>query len=122
MNLDPSAARMLRAVVIAFVVVSIMYVAAEVLKPLALAILLSFILAPIVQWFVRRGLTRSCSVALVLILVFTGLGGVTYVVGGEFASLADELPAYQAIIQRKFAALTPQNDSPLAKVGGALES
>jgi predicted PurR-regulated permease PerM len=122
MNLDPSAARILRAVVIAFVVISIMYVAAEVLKPLALAILLSFILAPIVQWFVRRGLPRSCSVALVLILVFTMLGGVTYVVGGQFASLADELPAYQANIQKKLAALEPQYDSPLEKARGALQS
>ena len=69
-----------------------MYVAAEVLKPLALAILLSFILAPLVQWVVRRGLPRSSSVALVLILVFTVVGGVTYVVGGQFASLADQLP------------------------------
>jgi predicted PurR-regulated permease PerM len=122
MNLDPSAANLLRAVVTAFVVVVIMYVAAEVLKPLALAILLSFILAPLVQWFVRRGLPRSSSVALVLVLVFTLLGGVAYVVGGQFSSLADRLPAYQANIQKKFVALRPQNDSALDKARRAFEN
>ena len=115
MNLDPNAARIFRALVVAFAIVFIMYVAAEVLKPLALAILLSFILAPLVQWVVRRGLPRSSSVALVLILVFTVVGGVTYVVGGQFASLADQLPTYQANIQKKLVALRPQNDSALDK-------
>ena len=99
-----------------------MYVAAEVLKPLALAILLSFILDPLVQWVVRRGLPRSSSVALVLILVFTVAGGVTYVVGGQFASLADQLPTYQANIQKKLVALRPQNDSALDKARQAISS
>ena len=122
MNLDPNAVRILRALVVAFAIVFIMYVAAEVLKPLALAILLSFILAPFVQWLVRRGLPRSSSVALVLILVFTVLGGVTYVVGGQFASLADQLPTYQANIQKKLVALRPQNDSALDKARKAVSS
>ena len=116
MNLDPNAARILRALVVVFAVVFVMYVASEVLKPLALAILFSFILAPLVQWLVRRGLPRSSSVALILILVFTVLGGVTYVVGGQFASLANQLPTYQANIQKKLVALRPQNDSALDKV------
>ena len=122
MNLDPNAARILRALVVAFAIVFIMYVAAEVLKPLALAILLSFILTPLVQWVVRRGLPRSSSVALVLILVFTVVGGVIYVVGGQFASLADQLPTYQANIQKKLVALRPQNDSALDKARQAISS
>ena len=99
-----------------------MYVAAEVLKPLALAVLLSFILAPIVQWFVRRGLPRSGSVALVLILVFSVVGGVTYVVGDQFASLTDQLPAYQANMQKKFVDLRPQSDSAIEKARQAVLS
>ena len=122
MNLDPYAVRIFRVLVVAFAFVFIMYVAAEVLKPLALAILLSFILAPLVQWAVRRGLPRSSSVALVLILVFTVVGGVTYVVGDQFASLADQLPTYQANIQKKLVALRPQNDSALDKARRAVSS
>ena len=99
-----------------------MYVAAEVLKPLALAVLLCFILTPSVQWFVRRGLPRSGSVALVLILVFSAVGGVGYVVGDQFTSLADQLPAYQANIQKKFATLKPHNDSSIEKARRAIAS
>ena len=84
--------------------------------------LASFILAPLVQWLVRRGLPRSSSVALVLILVFTVLGGVTYVVGDQFASLADQLPTYQANIKKKLVALRPQNDSALEKARQAVSS
>ena len=74
------------------------------------------------QWVVRRGLPRSSSVALVLILVFTVVGGVTYVVGGQFASLADQLPTYQANIQKKLVALRPPNDSALDKARQAISS
>ena len=63
MKLDTGAVRILRAVVIAFVIVFVMYEAPEFLKPLALAILLAFILAPPVQWSVLRGSPRSGSVA-----------------------------------------------------------
>ena len=122
MDLDPNAVRTLRAIVVAFAVVFIMYVAADVLKPLALAVLLSFILTPLVQWIVRRGLPRASSVALVLLLVFSVLGGVIYVVGDQFASLADQLPTYQANIHKKLVTLTPQDGSPLDKARRAVAS
>ena len=48
MNLDPNASRILRATLVAFVIVCLMYVASDVLKPLALAILrmLNLVLKP----------------------------------------------------------------------------
>jgi predicted PurR-regulated permease PerM len=122
MNLDPNAVRIVRAIVIALAVIVMMSVAAEVLKPLALAVLLAFILAPLVQWAVRQGLPRGVSVALVLILVFTVVGAVGYVVGGQFASLAEQLPTYQANIQKKLATLRPPSDSALHKVRLAVSS
>ena len=56
MNLDPESARTLRALLIAGAVIALMWVAAEVLQPIALAVLFAFILDPLVRWFERRGL------------------------------------------------------------------
>jgi predicted PurR-regulated permease PerM len=58
MNFDINAMRATRAIGIALAVIIVMSVAAEVLKPLALATLLSFILVPFVKWLQHRGLPR----------------------------------------------------------------
>src|SRR5205807_2090192 len=122
MNLDANSVRLIRAIAIAVAVIVVMSVAAEVIKPLALAILLAFILTPLVQWFENRRLPRAPSVVLVLVLVVVALGGLGYVVGGQFASLADQLPAYQANVQKKLATLKPADNSALEKTTRAISN
>ena len=51
-----------------FAVIGFMSLAAEVLKPLALAVLLSFALAPLAAFFERRGLARAAAVVLTILL------------------------------------------------------
>ena len=58
------------------IVVGALYLGSEILIPLALAILLSFMLAPIVTRLRRWHLGRIPSVLLVVLLVFTALLGV----------------------------------------------
>jgi predicted PurR-regulated permease PerM len=122
MNLDPDSIRLMRALMIFVAVVVIMSVAADVLKPLALAVLFAFILAPPVQWGIRLGLPRVISVGLVLIVCFAILANITYVVGDQFASLANGVSTYQANIQNKLASLKPHKDSPINKVSKAIEN
>ena len=122
MNADPNTLRLVRTTVIIVGIVVVMSVAAEVLKPLALAILLAFILAPLVQWGEHSGLPRPISVAVVLALVFAIVGGTGYVVGDQFASLAEKVPTYQANLQKKIAALRPQSNSTFEKLGRAVSS
>jgi hypothetical protein len=49
MNFDVNSVRLIRAIAIAAAVIVVMSVAAEVIKPMALAILLAFILTRMVQ-------------------------------------------------------------------------
>ena len=63
------------------IVVGALYVGSEILIPLALAILLSFMLAPIVIRLRRWRLGRIPSVLLVVLLVFTALLGLGSIVG-----------------------------------------
>jgi predicted PurR-regulated permease PerM len=84
-----------------FAIVGFMYFTGEVLKPLALSILLSFALAPVSRLFERIGLPRAPAVMLTVVLALGVLGGVGYVVGKQLTSLANGLPDYPGNIEAK---------------------
>ena len=83
------------------VVVGALYFAREVLIPITLAVLLSFLIAPLVNLLrhVRIGRVPSVLLAVVLALaVILAFGGL---IGTQIAQLAQEVPQYQTTIERK---------------------
>jgi predicted PurR-regulated permease PerM len=96
-------------------VVASMSLAAEVLKPLALSILLAFALAPMARFLERRGLKRVPAVVLTGIVVLGALGGVGYVVINQVEELAGELPEKRAQIERKLAGFTSGGKSKITQ-------
>ena len=82
-------------------VVASMSLAAEVLKPLALAILLCFVLAPVVRFLERRKLPRAAAVVLTVVLALGALSGVGYVVYQQLDQMAADLPKYEGSITAK---------------------
>ncbi len=121
MNFDVNSMRLVRVMIIGCLVVIVMWAAAEVLKPVALAVLLSFLLAPLASRLEHFGTPRVLSVALVLLMLLGVVGATTYVVGDQFVSLAKDLPTYQKNIRDKVAMLKPSNDSAIDKVIAAVE-
>jgi predicted PurR-regulated permease PerM len=83
------------------VVVGALYLGSEILIPLALAILLSFMLAPIVVRLRRWHLGRIPSVLLVVLLVFTALLGLGSIVATQVVDLAQNLPRYEWNLRAK---------------------
>jgi len=86
---------------VAVVVVAALYLAREVLVPITLAILLSFVLAPLVALLRRVGLPRVPAVVMAVLValgVLLLLGGV---IGTQVASLAGDVPRYAATVERK---------------------
>lgn len=83
------------------IVIAALYVAQEVLKPLALAILLTFLLAPLVHWFERLRSPRWLAVAVTVAIAFSILGAVGYVVYNQMDDLARNFQQYRANIQGK---------------------
>ena len=101
-------------VVVTFLILAIiaaMSLAAEVLKPLALAVLLSFALAPLAGFFERRRVPRASAVLLTVALSLGTLSGIGYVVVRQLSRLAYELPSYQVEIQKKVDFLKPSDDT-----------
>src|SRR6266436_938379 len=75
--------------------VAALYLARAVLVPIALAMLLAFMVYPIVDRLTRVGLGRGLSVAVVVTMLFATLGGVFWILMIEFANLSTEIPAYR---------------------------
>ena len=86
---------------IGVVVISALYVAHDVLVPITLAVLLSFVLSPIVGFFRRLGLWKAPSVLLAVLLALAALGAVGTLVGTQAASLSSGAPRYAQTIQNK---------------------
>ena len=104
------------------VAVAGLYFAREVLIPITLAILLSFLLTPVVHLF-RKLLPRVLSVLLAVVLalgLILALGGL---IGTQVASLAPNVPRYVTTLQQKFSAVQSYATAHLASmvesIGGA---
>jgi predicted PurR-regulated permease PerM len=103
------------------VAAAVLYLARDVLIPLALAILASFLLAPVVRRLEHLRLGRIAS-TLVAVAVAGGLiGGVGYVAAREALSLAAKLPEYRENIREKARALRAPDDSALGKAAEAIK-
>src|SRR5579864_4085211 len=77
------------------VVVAVLKMAQEVFIPLALAILLTFVLAPLVERLRRWRIHRGVAVIVSMALAFGLIGALGNVVFNQFADLAHEFPNYQ---------------------------
>lgn len=87
------------------VLVAALYFGREVFIPLVLAVLLSFVLGPVVNLLRRLRLGRVPSVIAAVLLALGVIGGIGAVIGTQVAGLAGNLPQYQATVQRKVAGL-----------------
>ncbi|HTU90710.1 MAG TPA: AI-2E family transporter [Gemmataceae bacterium] len=86
-------------------VTACLYWARTVLIPLALAVLLTFILTPAVAALQRRGLGRLLSVLFVVVLALMLLCGIGYVITRQINALIANLPNYKGEIVDKVEAL-----------------
>ena len=72
----------------AVVAIAALYFAKEVLLPLALAILLSFLLAPLVTRLEKWGSRRIPAVLVVVAVAFSALGGLGYLLAYQIYDIA----------------------------------
>jgi predicted PurR-regulated permease PerM len=96
-------------------IIGSLYWAQAILIPIALSLMLTFLLSPVASASERIGLGRLPSVILIVVLTFSLLGGIGWLVTLQFGSLANELPQYTSNITQKIA------DVRGAGKGGALE-
>ena len=102
------------------VVAAVLYLAREVLIPFALAILLSFLLAPAVRRLERWKLGRVLSTVIVVALGFSLIAAVAGVAGQQAVSLAANLPQYRANVVEKIRWLKEPGTGQLSRAAEAI--
>jgi predicted PurR-regulated permease PerM len=118
----PAARRPRGTVMLALViVVAVLYLAREVLIPLALAILFSFVLAPGVRFLERLRLGRVASTFIMVIAGCAILGAVGALAANQAISLAAKLPEYRHNITEKIQALRSPRSGDLGKAAEAIK-
>src|SRR4051812_35664289 len=85
--------------------VATLYLAKEFFIPLALAILISFLLAPIIKRLEKWRFNRIAAVITTTLVAFAVIGGLVYVIGGQLIDLARQLPSYQENLHEKVSSL-----------------
>jgi predicted PurR-regulated permease PerM len=86
---------------VAVVVVAGLYLGRTVLIPITLAVLLSFLLAPIVNLLRRIHLGRVLSVIVAVLLALSIILAVGGLIGSQIAGLAQDVPNYASTIRSK---------------------
>jgi predicted PurR-regulated permease PerM len=84
-----------------FGTIAALYLGRDVFIPLALAILLSFALGPLVTRLYRLGIPRVPAVLIVITTVTFLIGGFVAVVGSQLVRLAEDLPRYEDNLRAK---------------------
>ncbi len=85
----------------AVVAVAGLYLGREVLIPITLAVLLSFLLAPLVNLLRRAWLGRVPSVLLAVVLALAVILSLASLIGTQIADLAGEAPRYEITVRQK---------------------
>jgi len=101
--------------------VAALHFARDVLIPVALAVLLSFVLAPAAWRIERLGAGRVLSTALVTTLAFTLIASIGWIAAGQAVSLVAKLPEYRTNITKKIRALKRQPAGELGKAAEAVK-
>jgi predicted PurR-regulated permease PerM len=87
--------------ILAVIIIAMLYFGREIFVPIALAILLSFVLAPVVVTLQRIHVPRGLAVVSVAILAFVLIFAMGSLLATQLTQLAGDLPRYQSTISEK---------------------
>jgi predicted PurR-regulated permease PerM len=82
-------------------IVAVLYFARDIIVPITLAILLSFLLSPAVRGLRRLRMGRVTAVTITVLIAFIVIAGFGAVFVREISSLAQDLPAYRSNLEAK---------------------
>ena len=92
-------------VIIFSFILALLYFARTVFEPLAIAVLLAFVLTPPTRWLRRHHVGRRTSVIVVVVFALAVIGAFGVVMESEVTRLAQEIPQYQNNLREKIISL-----------------
>jgi predicted PurR-regulated permease PerM len=106
MNSSVQVSPNLRAFIGVVLVVAVLRYAEEVFVPLALAVLMTFLLAPIVDFLQRLRVNRGVAVIFSVMVAVSLLGALLYVIFDQFTDVIGQLPRYRRQLRANLADIT----------------
>lgn len=100
----------------------LLYFGRDVLEPLALATILSLVIAPLIRSMRRIGLGQLPSTLLSVVLVTTAVGGVGTILAFQLVAVTGDLPKYRAAIRTKVATVRELTERPFARLEAELSA
>jgi predicted PurR-regulated permease PerM len=91
------------------------------LVPLALAVLFTFVLAPLVTAFERIRFPRFFAIFLVVGIAVSGIGIMGWTVGNQLIDVTNQLPSYKTNIKEKIDAIRNPKNRRLDKAADAMK-
>lgn len=86
-------------------IIAALYFGSEILVPIALAILLSFVLAPMVRQLHKLGLGRVAPVLITVVFAFVIIASLAGLIATQMRDLTADLPRYETTVARKIRVL-----------------
>jgi predicted PurR-regulated permease PerM len=93
-------------------IVAVLHFGQDFFLPIALAVLISFLLAPVIRWLEKLRVGRVSSVVIATLLAFSAISGVGYTIAGQLIDLANTLPTYKSNLHAKVISLKSSKDGP----------
>jgi predicted PurR-regulated permease PerM len=109
------------ALVMLFGTIAALYFAREILIPLAFALILTFVLTPVVALLQRARIGRVPSVAVSVLVTIVAAGCVGWIIATQLVDVAKDLPRYRQNIQAKMEAFRVPTKGPLGLAANSLK-
>ena len=97
------------------IILALLYLARSVLIPLALAIMLSLLVAPLVRALRRLRIGKASSVLVAVAALTVSCVGIAAALGTQILHIAESLPQYETNVQRKLKTLEEVTVGPLLR-------
>lgn len=97
------------------IILALLYLARSVLIPLALAIMLSLLVAPLVRALRRLRIGKASSVLVAAAALTVSCVGIAGALGTQILHIAESLPQYESNVQRKLETLEEVTVGPLLR-------
>ena len=112
----------IRNITILFAVVAVLYLAREILIPLAFAVTVSAILAPVVALLEKLRFRRVPAALLVIVVAMASVSGISWVIVNQLVDVAIELPQYRENINNKIEAFNASGKSALGRAAANVKA
>ena len=109
-------------VVTASCVLALLYFGRGVLEPLALALILSLVIAPLIRSFGRLGFGRLAATLASILLVAAFVVGLGVTLASQIVAITADLPNYRAAIRSKVEKVRELTERPFARIEAELSA